>query len=333
MTINFIEIKNEYTILLCDIISPYIYQGFQSIYESAVAYKNKNNVDIDELRIFQDLLRNVVPNWNNVVLDREVARIKICSKRGELLESLLKTIVKAHLHIFSVQGDLNDSLYLKKELYEKINFTDFIHKLYVNIAREVFNNPFLFRVAGIAPKDIKANQREVLTIIKDLIKQTTRSLIPLELLIQEFIEFNSTKFTLKLVTEDNRVEKIPQENALMSNPKKLQLEHKGGDVINGGSSPVVKESVGSGRNEIPLLNTVGQNVMDKVFSSFNIKESLPNLVDMDDVESVVSKSHTINYKSHHTLSNFLKEAPKNIVSDTIKQSAIEDYDAIYNNDD
>jgi len=121
MTINFVEIKNEYTILLCDIISPYIYQGFQSIYESAVAYKNKNNVDIDELRIFQDLLRNVVPNWNNVVLDREVARIKICSKRGELLESLLKTIVKAHLHIFSVQGDLNDSLYLKKELYEKIN--------------------------------------------------------------------------------------------------------------------------------------------------------------------------------------------------------------------
>jgi hypothetical protein len=34
----------------------------------------------------------------------------------------------------------------------------------------------------------------------------------------------------------------------------------------------------------------------------------------------------------YQVSNFLKEPPPNIHTETIKQSAIEDYDAVYNND-
>jgi len=308
MSINFLEIKNDHTNTLTEIISPYMYQGFQSIYESALAYKKKNNIEIDEHRIFQDLLRNVVPNWNSVVLDREVARIKICSKKGDLLEKLVKSIIKATLHIHCMSNSLSESTYLKKEIYETVNFSDFIHKAYVDIARELYNNPFLFRTYEVSPVTIKANQRDTLVLIKDRIKSTLRNLIPLEILLQEFLEYDDIKISVKLLTEDKN------NNQIVSNPKKLDLEKKSAE---GGTS-------------IPLLNTVGENVMDKVFSSFQIKETLPNLVDMNDVESVISNSMKLN--SHHTLSNFLKEPPPNIHTETIKQSAIEDYDAVYNND-
>ena len=308
---NFIEIKNEYITSLCDIITQYIYQGFQSIYENALNYKRKNNVEMDELRIFQDLLRNIIPNWSSVVLEREVARIKICSKKGDLLDLLLKMIIKAQLYIYFT--DLNNTLYLKKEIYENINFNEFIHKVYINAARELFNNPFLFKVYEVSPKDIKINQKETFFLIKESIKLTVRNLIPLELLLQEFVEFDNTNINVKLLTEHKK-----SENNLLSNIKKLELDKK--ELSN-------KQD---GGKDIPLINTIGENVMEKVFSTFNIKETLPNLVDINDVHSVVST--TIKLKSHHTLSNFLKESPKNIMSDTIKQSAIEDYDAIYNND-
>lgn len=300
---NYIEIRNDITLILSDILAPFIYQGFQSIYENALSYKKKNNIESDELRIFQDLLRNIIPNWNNVVLEREVARIKICSKKGDTLETLLKMIIKAQIYIYT---NSSNSRYLKKELYENINFNDFIHKVYLNCARDLFNNPFLFKTFEVSPKDIKLNQKEAILIIKNCIRTTIKNSIPIELILQEFIEFDTDNISVKLVTD----EKIN-----MSNLKKLELDKK-------------KDT---DRKDIPLINTVGENIMDKVFSSFNIKETLPNLVDANDVNSVVA-SQTQKYNSHHTISNFLKAAPPDIVSESIKQSAIDHYDAIYNND-
>ena len=303
---NFIEIRNEYITHLSDNINQYIYQGFQSIYDNAVNYKKKNKVEFDELRIFQDLLRNIIPNWNNIILDREVARIKICSKKGDTLDLLLKMILKAHIHIHT--NNLSESQYLKPELYENINFTDFIHKVYINSAREFFNNPFLFTIYEVSPKEIKMNQKEALEIIKNSIVKTIKNLIPIELFLYDFKE--CCNVNVKLLTD----EALPSVN--INNIKRLELDKKS-----------INEKQEGG--EIPLINTVGQNVMDKVFSSFNIKETLPNLVDANDVESVISIS---NYKSHHTISNFLKEPPPQVLTESIKQSAIEEYDAIYNND-
>jgi hypothetical protein len=216
--------------------------------------------------------------------------------------------VKVNLHVFLVKKiDL-------KEFYDQISFSEFIHKTYINVARELFNNPFLFRLQDISPQIIKSNQRECILLIKDSIKATIRNLIPLELLLTEFLNFNEKE-------EVNSVKVLAQSDnkLILSNPKRLELEHK-----------YDKQDKQDSKKDIPLLNTVGENVMEKVFSSFNIKETLPNLVDMNDVESVVSNS--IKLKSHHTLSNFLKEPPKNIMTETIKQSAIEEYDAVYNND-
>lgn len=299
---NFIEIRDDITLVLCDIIAPYVYQGFQSIYENALSYKKKNNVEFDELRIFQDLLRNIIPNWNNIILEREVARIKICSKKGDTLETLVKMIIKAQIYIYTSVGS---GKFLKKNLYENINFNEFIHKIYINTARELFNNPFLFKTFEINPKEIKLNQKEALIIIKNCIKNTIKNCIPVELLLQELFEFDNEHVSVKLLTD----EKIN-----MSNIRKLELNKK----------------VESEKRDVPLINTVGENVMDKVFSSFNIKETLPNLVDANDVNSVVS--NTQKYNSHHTISNFLKQPPPDALSESIKQSAIDVYDAVYNND-
>ena len=58
-----VELKNEYLTMLCDLLTVPIYQGISSIFDAAVEHKNKSGTNIDELRIFQDLLKNVVPKW------------------------------------------------------------------------------------------------------------------------------------------------------------------------------------------------------------------------------------------------------------------------------
>lgn len=330
--ISYVNAKKEYQTILINILTPLIFQGFQSIYETSRNYKMKNNIKTDELRIFQDLLRNIVPNWSASVLEQEVRRIKIMSKYGDTLDKLLVAIVKANLHIQTMHTDFSNTKYIKNETYENVSFTDFIHKVYIQAAREIFNNPYLFS-SCVSTKEIKENQKEVLYLIKESIKISFKDVVPLDKVVSEFLENHQTvnqeisvsllgdepnKVITKTQPNEFNTQKVPDEQiSKLSKPNQnynqLQLEYN--------------ETKKNPNQEISLLSTVHGNIADKIFSSLNIQEAKPQLVEEMDVRTVTES--TFQNKIGHTISAFLKDAP---VESEIKQSVVDDFIDVYQND-
>ena len=73
-----VETKNEYTIQLINILTPHLYEGFESIYnESKKIIKKGEEKKI--LKAFQQFIKRI-PNWNNNLIENETVRIRTASR-------------------------------------------------------------------------------------------------------------------------------------------------------------------------------------------------------------------------------------------------------------
>lgn len=295
-----VEVKNEYLLTLCELLRVPIFQGISSIYDAAVEYKKKTNTAVAELRIFQDLLKNVVPKWPQNILEKEVERIHATCKERDLVEDLFRAILKTYILIQTQVPSFAKMTYVNRSHFEDPPFSTFIHKCYILCARQFYNYPFLF-VKQCDPKTIKDQQKETLRIIDECISQAIRQSLPLREILAEYLEEPNTK--------------------------KSAFPHS-----------------------VSLLADDGTNVMDQVFSTYNIKETLPNLLPPADVVDAIPPVVKLNddddnivedeededgnnpkvsettpavIPSNHSITNFLMEDPKMIRSESIIQSPVE----------
>lgn len=270
MAAALVELKREYMTILSGYLCVPIYQGISSIYDAAVLHKKKNSVAMDELRLFQDLLKNVVPKWNPNILAKEVRRIRTVSKMGNTLDKIFTAVMKATVMILSCTTRVESLQHVPKLYYTSPVFEAYIHRCYVSCAREFFNYPFLFSKKG-DPKLLKDHQKQALVIIKECIHDAIGHSLPLQEVLMEFLSERDSE---------------PQ-------------------------------SVVPFNNTVSLLASNGSNVMEKVFSTYNIKEAEPTQQEggMVQPEEDVSK---------HTITNFLLEDPRMIQSDTLVQSHVVD---------
>ena len=100
---NIVEIKNEYTTFIVNIITPVIYEGLKSIYNysidthKVISEKRKTTNGIDKnlsiLKIFQTCLKEL-PTLNNHLIDGEVERIRVEGKCSDFFDDLVKAVIK-----------------------------------------------------------------------------------------------------------------------------------------------------------------------------------------------------------------------------------------------
>jgi hypothetical protein len=64
---------------------------------------------------------------------------------------------------------------------------DFIHKTYINIARKVYKNVYLFEV-NVMPLQIQKNHRELEIIVQECILNTLREGIPVEAILKAYMD-------------------------------------------------------------------------------------------------------------------------------------------------
>ena len=133
----FAQAKLEYTKQLVDVLYMNMYDGIRSIYDDSKRLYAQKTTSI--LYIFRSLLENV-PKWNAEIIEAETERIIRMSK-CDWLDDLLTAVFISHTRILMSIGP--------NQNYNKINVTipkttTFIHKTYINIAREVWKNPYLF---------------------------------------------------------------------------------------------------------------------------------------------------------------------------------------------
>jgi hypothetical protein len=176
-----VETKNEYTIRLVNILNPLIFEGLVSVYNDA----KKAACDGDVLKVFQSFLRQI-PKWNQELIEQETSRIINASKSYDWLNDLIKATLKANLVILMHNPTSNKQTRIDQSYYQNIRTSEFIHKVYIECARELWNNPYLM-YHSYPPLEIKRNQRDTICIIKDAIKEAIRKLLPVKHILQTYL--------------------------------------------------------------------------------------------------------------------------------------------------
>ena len=176
----FAQAKVEYTAQLIDILYPHIFDGVKSIYnESKLLYANKKT---PILLIFRELLERV-PIWNSEIINSECSRI-VNNSKCDYVDDLITAVFISHTKILTSIGP--------NKSFNKINVTipkcsTFIHKSYINTARELWKNPYLFN-ESVPGHEYQKNNKEIENIIKICIENTIRSLLPIKEILKEHLE-------------------------------------------------------------------------------------------------------------------------------------------------
>jgi len=133
------ESKNEWGARLVTLLTPLIIDGYKSILdESLTLCKNNNEMD-KYLMTFQNLISRI-PKWNQQIVEAE--RKRICEKSGcNYLEDLVTCV---HIIQLKILTAMRVGQKQKKIDISIPKLDDFIHKVYVNVARKIYKNVYLF---------------------------------------------------------------------------------------------------------------------------------------------------------------------------------------------
>jgi hypothetical protein len=170
-----IEVKKEYTEMLHNILTPVIYDGIKSIYNKA----KKSSDNMSALKTFQILLKNI-PKWSDEIIQKEVERIITSTVKYSWFIDLLKAVFKANLSILTV-GKIDESV------YNEINMYDFIHNIYIECAREFWNNPFLL-FDEVPPIDQQRNKLLSYNLIEKASNNALRKSLPMKLILNTYLD-------------------------------------------------------------------------------------------------------------------------------------------------
>jgi hypothetical protein len=176
------ESKNEWCARLVNILTPCMIEGVKSVFDEAYKMCVDNDEEEKYLMTFQNLLNNI-PKWSSEIVRVEKDRIETSSCCG-YLEDLLTCV-----HITQLKALTSSRVGIKQKKIDIDipNLYTFIHKTYINIARKVYVNVYLFE-KDIMPLQIQKNNRELEIIVKECILNTIRDNIPVENILKTYLD-------------------------------------------------------------------------------------------------------------------------------------------------
>ena len=179
---------------LCTGIIPHILDGFTSIYEDAVRV-NPRNPHEQNKRFLLD-----IKTWPERIIIRESKRVV---NEFKMLRKVLKTINYINIKSLSLIGKHNisvDDAYISQNTPSVVAF---IHKIYMNSAKEFFHDDALlnFTISGTRSRQS--------TVIESVIKQILNESVPMNDLlfnINDDTEDSLTAVVLKDVIQEKEKE-------------------------------------------------------------------------------------------------------------------------------
>lgn len=176
------ESKNEWGARLLTIMTPLIIEGFKSIFDESIKLCRENDEMDKYLMTFQNLITRI-PKWNQTIIEQERKRIIERSCCGYLEE--LVTCV--HIIQLKILTAMRVGQKQKKIDINIPKLDDFIHKAYVNVARKVYKNVYLFEIHS-SPLQIQRHNRELEIIVQECILNAVRESIPIEHILKAYMD-------------------------------------------------------------------------------------------------------------------------------------------------
>ncbi len=209
------ESKNEWGSRLVTILTPLIIDGYKSILEESIKLCKENRESEKYLMTFQNLISRI-PKWNSQIIETE--RKRICEKSGcNYLEDLVTCV---HIIQLKILTAMRVGQKQKKIDINVPKLDVFIHKTYINVARKVYKNVYLFEV-NVPPLQIQKNYRELEIIVQECILNTLRESIPVEAILKAYMDET---------VEEDVVEEIKEQ--VIEEPIKRPVEQNGGSNNN-----------------------------------------------------------------------------------------------------
>jgi hypothetical protein len=173
---------------------------------------SKQNANVNNpgtLKLFQHFLKNI-PTLNINLIESEMIRIRDSSKHADIFEKLIKAVIKSHIILLTFNASGKKCQIVNEKFHEKIDCKMFIHKIYIESARQFYNNPELFW-HEYPTIEIKRNQRICIEIINKAINVAIKEILPLSDIIAEYLKNDYIEETEE--TKVNNIRNMLNQNA------------------------------------------------------------------------------------------------------------------------
>lgn len=293
----FAQAKVEYTAQLVDMLYPHMFDGVKSIYdESKLLYRNRKT---PILLIFRELLEKV-PIWNSEIIESECNRI-VSNSSCDYIDDLITAVFISHTKILTSIGP--------NKSFQRINVTipktsTFVHKCYINTARELWKNPYLFN-ENVPGHEFQKNNKEIESIIQKCIENTIRNSLPIKDILKEHLEGETDsilnqKETLKQMLREELSNFVPQNVSMQSETTIHQKPEEDQDFIlvdNEENKDSPKEIINDS-SEVniskPTLSSIINEKEEKIDAGPTIVKEEDNITDLTDkLNSIVEKEKDI----------------------------------------
>jgi hypothetical protein len=134
------------------------------------------------LMTFQNLITRI-PKWNATIIETERKRIieKSCCN---YLEELVTCV---HIIQLKLLTAMRVGQKQKKIDINIPKLDDFIHKAYINVARKIYKNVYLFEISAV-PLQVQKHNRELEIIVQECILNAVRESIPIEGILRAYMD-------------------------------------------------------------------------------------------------------------------------------------------------
>ena len=259
------ESRNEWSARLISILTPLVIDGYKSILNEAITLCKENNEMDKYLMTFQNLISRV-PKWNAIIVEKEKKRI--IEKSGcSYLEDLITCVHIIQLKILTV---MRVGQKQKKIDINIPKLDDFIQNVYINVARKIYKNVYLFDI-NVAPLQIQKHNRELEVIVQECILNTLRESVPVEAILKAYMDET---------VEEDVVEEIKEEikEQVIEN---VDTELSAQQNITGGSALTNSETINNEQN-----SKISFNDIDLVKDQFNKEERVVAPKTIDRLEQI-----------------------------------------------
>ena len=246
--------KNEWGSRLVNILTPFMIEGLRSIFDESFRLCKENGETNKYLMTFQNFISRI-PKWNANIIEAERARI--VEKSGcSYLEDLVTCVYIIQLKLLTA---IRVGQKQKKIDINIPKIDDFIHKVYITIARKIYKYVYLFEV-NIPPLQTQKNNRELELLVQESILNTIRESIPIEAILRAYMDET---------TEEEYIEEI----------KEQLIENKTKPIASVPVASVPVESVGLGASVVSATEESSSSSVNT--NTFNEVSKLAGLGSID----------------------------------------------------
>jgi hypothetical protein len=261
------ESRNEWSARLISILTPLIIDGYKSILDEAVKLCKENNEMEKYLMTFQNFITRV-PKWNQTIIETEKNRI--CDKSGcAYLEDLITCVHIIQLKILTV---MRVGQKQKKIDINIPKLDDFIHKVYIHVARKIYKNVYLFEL-NVTPLQIQKHNRELEIIVQECILNSLRESVPVEAILKAYMDETMEEDVVEEVKEEYIQQPVTVDNSV-------------GDVSTLSSATTGGNSVSQNEENNGSTSKLSFSDVDLVKDQFNNEERINAPKDIQRLEEI-----------------------------------------------